>query len=311
MRTMDVQTLRWFTALCETENTRDAAAELGTGQSAVSRALTRLEADLGVPLFHRIGRRLQLNRFGVLYLEHVRRALQELDAGRLRLESLGGPDTGLVRLGFLHSTGRWLVPELIGDYRRVAPASRFELGQAFSGELYRRLDAGTLDVAIVTPPPEGQASQWVSLRDERLCLALPAEHRLARRAGVSLTDLDGEPFIAFSAATDLRGVIAELLAEVGVVPHIVVETAEIATMRGLIAAGLGLGVMPVPHVPEDHEPAYRPMRPSRVRRLGLAWNPAALEVGSVAAFVTHLVARRPQGRPRTSGVTNDGGRPHP
>ena len=65
---MDIQALRWFVVLCETENTRDAAAEVGTGQSAMSRALSRLEADLGVPLFHRFGRRLQLNRFGELYL---------------------------------------------------------------------------------------------------------------------------------------------------------------------------------------------------------------------------------------------------
>ena len=299
---MDIQALRWFVVLCETENTRDAAAEVGTGQSAMSRALSRLEADLGVPLFDRFGRRLQLNRFGELYLGHARRALQELDAGRHRLDALGGPDTGQVRLGFLHSTGRWLVPELIGDYREVAPGSSFELHQGFSRDLYHGLDAGTIDAAIVTPPPEGQSSEWISLRDERLCLALPANHRLARRSGVRLTDLDGEPFIAFSPSTDLRGVIADLLAEVGVTPEVVLETAEIATMRGLVAAGLGVGVMPMPHVPEHNEPVYRPMRPARVRRLGLAWNPSALAVGSVAAFVAHLTNRPPRGTRRATAV---------
>ena len=226
--------------------------------------------------------------------------MQELDAGRHRLDSLAGPDTGQVRLGFLHSTGRWLVPELIGGYRAVAPSSSFELHQGFSRDLYHGLDAGTIDAAIVTPPPDGQSSRWVSLRTERLCLALPGNHRLIRRSGVSLSDLDGEPFIAFSPSTDLRGLIAELLAEADVAPDVVLETAEIATMRGLIAAGLGVGVMPMPHVPEHNEPVYRPMRPARVRRLGLAWNPPALQVRSVAAFVAHITAGRKRGTPRAT-----------
>ena len=288
-RGMELQTLRWFLTLCDTENMRDTAAMEGINQSTLSRALGRLEADLGVELFHRHGRRLALNRFGLLFREHAARAVDELGGARRRIDALANPDTGLIRLGFLHSVGRWLVPEILRDVRSVAPGIRFELHQGFARELFTWLAQGDIDAALVTPPPEGNAARWHPLREQRLCLALPVEHPLAAVPGLTLAGVRDEPFVAFAPTTDLRRVIDRLCEEAGFEPVIAFESEEIATVRGLIGAGLGVGVLPLPASLEHDDPAYLPLVPAQHRPIGLAWDPLPTPTAAAALFVEHLV----------------------
>ncbi|MGV9776662.1 LysR family transcriptional regulator [Streptosporangium sp. NPDC003464] len=285
---MDLQTLRWFLSLCETENMRDTAAIEGVNQSTLSRSLARLEADLGVELFHRHGRRLAVNRFGALFRDHAGRAVGDLEAARRRVDALANPDTGLIRLGFLHSVGRWLVPEVLRDYRNVTPGIRFELHQGFARELFTWLHHGDIDAALVTPPPEGTDARWHRLREQQLCIALAADHRLAGTPGLALGDVRDEPFIAFARTTDLRRVIDGLCREAGFEPVIAFESEEIATVRGLIGAGLGVGILPRPAVLEHDDPVYRPLGPAQQRPIGLAWHPRAVPTAATARFVEHL-----------------------
>ncbi|MFF4778021.1 LysR family transcriptional regulator [Microtetraspora fusca] len=287
---MDVQTMRWFLSLCETENMRDTAAVERINQSTLSRALARLEADLGVRLFHRHGRRLAVSRFGALFRDHAARALGELDQARRRIDALANPDTGLIRLGFLHSVGRWLVPEVLRDYRAVTPGIRFELRQGFAREIYGWLREGDIDAALVTPPPDGSGARWFRLREQQLCLALPVDHPLAGVPDLTLRHLRDEPFIAFAPTTDLRRVIDGLCQAAGFEPVIAFESEEIATVRGLIGAGLGVGVLPRPETPEHDDPVYRPLAPAQHRPIGLAWDPHTDPTPATARFVEHVAS---------------------
>ncbi|MEV4897780.1 LysR family transcriptional regulator [Nonomuraea sp. NPDC055795] len=286
---MDVQTLRWFLSLCETENMRDTAALERVNQSTLSRALARLEADVGTELFHRHGRRLAVNRFGTLFREHAARAVAELTEARARIEALTDPGTGLIRLGFLHSVGRWLVPEVLRDHRDRTPGIRFELRQGFGRELYAWLQQGDIDAALVTPPPQAHPARWHGLREQQLCIALPVEHPLAV-PGLRLREVRREPFIAFAPTTDLRHVIDRLCRAAGFQPVIAFESEEIATVRGLIGAGLGVGILPRPAVLEHDEPVYLPLVPAQQRPIGVAWDVRATPTPAVARFLTTLGA---------------------
>lgn len=287
-RWMDLQTLRWFLSLCDTENMRDTAAVERVNQSTLSRSLARLEADLGVELFHRHGRRLAVNRFGALFRDHARRAVADLETARRRIGALANPDTGLIRLGFLHSVGRWLVPELLRDYRAVTPGIRFELHQGFTRELFAWLRNGDIDAALVTPPRDGTDARWHRLRDQQLCVALAADHPLAGVPGLTLRDVRGEPFIAFAQTTDMRRVIDRLCQDAGFEPVIAFESEEVATVRGLIGAGLGVGILPRPDVLEHDDPVYRPLTPEQRRPIGLAWHPSPAPTAATAGFIEHL-----------------------
>lgn len=285
---IDLPALRLFLSLCETENMRDTASENAISQSNVSRALARLERDLGVELFQRHGRRLRLNRHGRLFRGHASRAVADLDAGRTRIESDTNHDTGLVRLGFLQSAARDVVPGLLRGYRRDAPRSRFELHQGLARDLYDRLTHDQLDVLVATAPESTNTEiTFRPLRHQRLGLAVPAGHRLARRTEVSPDEILGESFIAFKPDTDMRRVTDGIFDRAGSAPDVVFESAEIDTVTGLISAGLGVGILPDT---AHHEPdglVYLSLVAAPTRVIGLAWVSAGIVPASVARFLEY------------------------
>lgn len=280
---MDEQTLRVFLSLCETESTRDTAALLRMDQSTVSRTLARLEAGLGVELFRRHGRRIALNRAGAGFRADAARVLEEIEVARrhVRQEAFG---SRTVRLGFLQSVARWLVPHVVTTLRRDDPSRRFELRQGFAPDLFGWLDADVLDLALVTPPRAGTVTGWRLLHEQVLCVAVPPGHPLAGCARVGVGDLAGERFVAFSRTTELHGVVEGMLGASGVEVEVAFESSEVDTIRGLVAAGLGVAVLPRPERPDAADPVYVPLEPRITRRLGIAWPDQARPPESVGVL---------------------------
>ena len=284
---MDESTLRIFLTLCETENTRDAAALLRVNQSNVSRALARLELQTGAELFTRHGRNLTLNRAGESFRVDAAQIVERYEAGRAHLEQVVGA-RAVIRLGFLQSVARWAVPRLIGSFRQVAPESRFELRQGFSRDLFGWIAADAIDVAIVTPPSTSVAGVgWHPLVEQRLCVAVPRDHRLSHHATLGAADLEGEDLVAFSRTTELRTVIDTLLAEAGVHVRTAFESSEIDTIRGLVGAGLGLAIIPEPSTTDESDPIFVRLVPATARRIGLAWSTERTNPASVADFLQY------------------------
>jgi LysR family transcriptional regulator, transcription activator of glutamate synthase operon len=270
---VDLDELRWFVVLAETEHVTDAAAELRIAQPTLSRALNRLEQQAGAPLFDRVNRRLHLNAYGQIMLEHARRGIDELDSAVARIAALRDPDSGTVRLAFLHSLASWLVPDLLRQFRIDGPNVQFDLHQGAAHEISQQLLSGRADVAILSPQPEGPAFAWHQLYVERLCVVMPRGHRLASRATLRLAETADEPFIALGEDFGLRHLTDELWADAGFAPRIVFEAMEIPTMEGLVAAGFGVAVVPVPR-PKRGEPTcvYVPLsHPAAKRQVGVAW----------------------------------------
>ncbi|OBC01208.1 LysR family transcriptional regulator [Mycobacterium sp. 852013-50091_SCH5140682] len=268
---MHLDELHWFVVLAETEHVTDAAAELHISQPTLSRALARLEDEVGTPLFDRVGRRLRLNAYGELLLEHARRSLAEMRSATERIAALRDPDTGTVRLAFLHSQASWFVPDLLRRFRAEAPRVQFALIQGAAHDIVDALAGGRVDLAITSPRPDGY--RWRGLYLERLCLAVPRGHRFADRTQIRLADAGDEPFVALAPEFGLRQLTDELCAEAGIEPQVVFEAMEIPTMEGLVAAGFGVAVVPVPRS-ERAEPGavYVPLsQTSAKRQLGLAW----------------------------------------
>jgi LysR family transcriptional activator of glutamate synthase operon len=241
-----LEELHWFVVLAETEHVTEAAAELGITQPTLSRALARLEEQAGTQLFDRVNRRLRLNVYGRIMLEHAQRSIAELQSAGERIAALRDPDKGRVRLAFLHSLANWYVPEQLRRFRELAPGIGFDLFQGPAHELTDRILRGQSDIAIISPRPKADGLGWRRLYVERLCLAVPPGHRLAGRTRVRMAAAAGEPFIALGAQYGLQQLTAELWAQDGLDPEIVFEAAEIPTMEGLVAAGFGVAVVPVP-----------------------------------------------------------------
>jgi DNA-binding transcriptional LysR family regulator len=268
-----LEELQWFVVLAETEHVTDAAAELGISQPTLSRALARFEDQAGTQLFDRINRRLQLNPYGQIMLEHARRSLAEMRSATERIDALRNPDSGRVRLAFLHSLASWYVPEQLRRFRQDVPGIGFELFQGPAHEITHRVRNGQADLAITAPHPEGPGFAWHQLYVERLCLAVPRGHRLADRSRVRLSAAAGEPFVALGRQSGLRQLTDDLCALEGLDPEIVFEATEIPTMEGLVAAGFGVAVVPVPREGAESSAVHVPLSNVGAKReVGLVWD---------------------------------------
>jgi LysR family transcriptional activator of glutamate synthase operon len=267
---MDLTTVRWFLAVAEHGHVTRAAAELRISQPGVSRAIARLERELGTALFDREGRGVRLSRYGEVFREHARRLVAEEESARRALALAADPGQGELRLGFLHTQGAALVPDLIRRYRRRYPRVTFRLLQDSTARMEAAVRAGDADFAIISPRSADPGLSWWPLVVERLLLAVPAGHRLARRSRVRLADVAGEPFIAMRPGYGLRAITDELTRQAGIRPEIAFEGEEISTVRGLVGAGLGVAIVPPPAQGEGvcHLPIADP---AASRTVGLIW----------------------------------------
>jgi len=290
-RRVHLESLEWFVALAEIEHVTEAAAELGVSQPALSRALARFEADVGTPLFDRVNRRLRLNPYGQIMLEHARRSIAEMQSAVERIDALRNPDTGRVRLAFLHSLASWYVPEQLRRFRESAPRIAFELFQGPAHEITQRVLSGHADIAITSPRPDVSGLVWHRLYEERLCLAVPRGHRLAARARVRLSAAADEPFVALGIQAGLRHLTDELWAEDDIDPDIVFEAIEIPTIEGLVGAGFGVAVVPVPRNGDDSKVVHIPLTNAGAKReVGLVWDRHRPPAPPGQRFVTFLTA---------------------
>ncbi|WP_265444506.1 LysR family transcriptional regulator [Flexivirga meconopsidis] len=266
--------VRWFVVLADEENATAAAAQLHMPQPTLSRKLGRLERQLGTRLFDRIGRRLVLNDAGRIYAEHLRRADAELAAGEQRVRELGTPADRVVRLGFLHSFGTWLVPQLIQQARAADPALRFDLVQDAAETISGLVLDGSLDLGIVSPRPAASGLRWRRLLRQDVHLAVPAASPLARETTIDFAQLADVEFVAMGRGFGMRQLLDEACAAAGVEPRISVECQELDTVAGLVAAGIGVALLP-------DSPNTRV--PPGVVLLGIRGVDAAREVGLVWA----------------------------
>jgi LysR family transcriptional regulator, transcription activator of glutamate synthase operon len=270
---MELQQLKYFREVAEREHVTRASEKLFVSQSAVSRAVTQLEKELGVPLFYRQGRAVVLSRYGRVFLEHVTRAVNILENGTRLLSEQTGAESGIVSLGFLHSLGVEMVPRLIKEYRRKHPRVQFTLLVQRSGErLMEALVAGSIDLCLSVPGMfQRNGICWNHLLDEELIIAMPQNHRLAAKRTLNMRELSSEPFLALSPEHTLRIIFDKVCADASILPKIAFEGMDIATLRGFIAAGLGIGLLPPAPARFAGIVEIKLSQTRHIRPLGIGW----------------------------------------
>ena len=155
---METSLLRFFVAVAEGATVTEVAEEAFVTQPTVTRGLQRLEAEAGAPLFDRVGRGLRLNGNGEVLLAAARHALADLDGAVAEIAAHQDPAVGTVRLGFLNPLSHWLLPELLGEYRRRFPRVSFEQGApGVSFGSPATPPAGAAPPPPPPPPPEEPA----------------------------------------------------------------------------------------------------------------------------------------------------------
>src|SRR5258706_1028887 len=188
--------LRYFIAVAERLHFGRAAQALHISQPPLSRAIRALESRLGVALFVRSRRRVELTPEGARLLEEARRMLGQLERAVLELRAIAAGAQGRLRIGFVSLADYGVLPNLLKAFKAARPAVRLALREMLSPEQAAALAAGELDFGLLLPPVAGaEALEHVVVQRERFVAALPPTHRLARARGpLAVSALPGGPF---------------------------------------------------------------------------------------------------------------------
>ena len=301
---MDTDALRWLQQVADGTTVTEVSDLESVTQSGVSRALARLEAQIGTPLLRRSGRTLRMTHAGAVFKPHLDALLHHLDDGIAAVSQLIDPDTGVVALAFQQSLGTWLVPDLARSFRAAHPGVRFQLTQVRDEPNSVPLDGGNADLELGTrrPPNSPDVSLHTRLIAlEPLRLALPHEHRLAGQRQVRLADVAAEPFIGLRPASALRRLTDELCDQAGFRPQVIFEGDDLSNVRGFVAAGLGVAVIPAPRAGSP-EAAVGPvvyrelLDPGAVREIFLTWSAERRLLPATDLFRRHVIRRAAGGR---------------
>ncbi|WP_240965380.1 LysR family transcriptional regulator [Streptomyces zingiberis] len=284
--------LAQFAGVARHEHVTRAAEELAVPQPTLSRAVVRLERDLGVTLLARHGRTVSLTPAGRAFLRSVERALAEVERAAEAVRADADPSAGKVAFGFLHTLGPETVPGLIRAFRADHPRVRFTLVQNYGEAMLERLRAGDLDLCLTAPVPEAPDLVARRLDEQRLRLVVPDDHRLASRKRIRLAEAAEEAFVTLEPGYGLRRITDDLCAAAGFRPRVAFEGEEAETLRGLVAAGLGVALLPPPAVPRPGVAELTVTAPRAVREIGVAWLDGHPDTPPVAAFKRFLLSRR-------------------
>ena len=260
---MDTDVLRWFKLVAEGATMTEVSDLEPVTQSGVSRALARLEDEVGTPLLQRSGRTLGLTLAGEVFKPYADGMLHQLRDGLAAVAQHVSPDTGTVAVAFQQSLGSWLVPDLVRSFRADHPDVGFRLTQVHDELHGLPLDGGTADMEVGTRPfragreaaRPGDLAVWTrQIGVEPLRLAMPRDHRLAGRREIDLADVAAEPFIALRPSSALRKLGDDLCRQAGFRPSVVFEGSDLPIVRGLVAAGLGVAIVPAPRADSPEAP---------------------------------------------------------
>lgn len=241
----DLPALAEFATVARWQHVTRAAEELGMAQSTLSRRLRRLEDAVGVPLLQRRGRHVELTRAGRRLAAVTDSVLADLERAVGDIRRSVDPAQGTVSLAFLSTLGVAVVPALVRQFRTAHPQLRFDLAQDNHDAALARLQAGEVDVCLTSPlPRDDPALTSVPLHRQPLRLVVPESHALGTRTRVRLAVASAELFVGFKPGFGLRQLTDDWCRQAGFSPRLAFEGEDVATVRGMVSAGLGVALLP-------------------------------------------------------------------
>lgn len=244
---IELRHLRYFVAVAEELHFGRAAARLNISQPPLSQQIQLLEAQIGARLLARTNRSVSLTAAGLQFLADSRQILSQVEAAAVRAGRLHAGETGELRIGFTSSAPFIrAISDSLSLFRKRYPDVHLQTLEINTRAQITPLNEGALDVGLMRNTPLPDTLAWKLILREPLMAMLHREHPLAAREKISLRELADEPFVFFDphVGTGLYDDIIGLLRRYGVKAQITQEVGEAMTIIGLVAAGLGVSILP-------------------------------------------------------------------
>jgi DNA-binding transcriptional LysR family regulator len=249
---LNVGRLRVLSEVARRGSFSAAADALSYTQSAVSQQIASLEAETGVTLLERHPRGVRPTAAGKRLVEHTEGILAQLQAAEAELAAIAGLRGGQLRMASFPTAGATLMPLAIANFRARYPEVELMLAEGEPEEIAPRLSAGELDLALLFEfagtqrrgRPRAEGFKRVHLLKDPMYLALPCAHRLARKSAVRLQDLSEESWVQTSRASACARYVVRSCHAAGFEPRVSFESDDYQTVQGLVAAGVGVALIP-------------------------------------------------------------------
>jgi DNA-binding transcriptional LysR family regulator len=245
---MELRHLEYFVAVATERSFSRASERIHVVQSALSAAVNRLEKDLGVSLFDRTRRPIELTTAGVTFLDHAREVLDAAHRAEYSVYDYRGRLTGTVNLGMLMSWGSLDLPAALADFRHRHPLVTIRLRQSAGGSVghLTAVADGQLDLALVSlNQPVSPLVQVTELLSEAMVFVCGREHILADRRAVGIADLSGHEIVQFPAGWGIRERLDAAFEDVGAQPVTPYEVADYTIAAELVRRRLAATIVPV------------------------------------------------------------------
>lgn len=281
---MELLQLQYFQTVARLEHMTKAAEQLKISQPSLSKTIARLEEDLGVPLFERKNRQLQLNVYGKIFLERVDRIFLELKEGKREITDMAERRHNQITLAV---TIPRVLPDLLSSFLRINPDVRFQQVLESTSSMKQKLIKAEIDFCISSVPIIDSDTVWEPLVEEEIYLIVPPNHSLSEKESIYLHEVKDESFISMNTGYGFRNLTDGFCREAGFVPNIAFEGDEPGVIGDLVRQGLGIAF--VPQISWMHQTSPYPkkikiIKPKCYRTIGLGWSKRRYLTGSAMLF---------------------------
>lgn len=286
----DLQQLQAFIAVADKGSFRAAAEFIHLSAPAISRRIEKLESLIGIRLFNRTTRDVELTSLGRVFLERARCAMDDLEAAMLGISDIAATRSGRVAVACVPSAALYFLPNVISSFTGRFPAIRIRVIDGGMGETLQSVLSGEADFGIgfINSPVPG--IKFDPIHADSFVVAMQRQHRMAKRKHISWAEIQGEKLIAVARTSGNRQLIDEVLIQAGLQADYAFEVSHIGTLLGMVEAGLGLAVVPRMALPLGHATMVGiPLKnPVISRHLGLLTRQGAAMRPAAAIFHEYL-----------------------
>jgi LysR family hydrogen peroxide-inducible transcriptional activator len=286
---MEFHQLRYFCAVAKAANFTRAAEQLGISQPSLSQQIARLEKKIGAPLFVRLGRTVRLTPYGEVLLPRALEILKEISETESSLSNLQD-DGGVLRIGAIPTIMPYFIAPRIHDFCRQFPDLEIQLSEKITARLVEDVQAGLLDLAVLSLPIANPDLVCSELFREALFLAVGKSHPFARHKIVGLKELALERLLLLREGHCFRENVMTACTRANAEVQSVFETDQLGSIFPLVASGFGITLVPAMAAACATGCVIIPVSPSSVRRVGYIRSRRHFVGKPMRAFVQWLKA---------------------
>jgi LysR family transcriptional regulator, hydrogen peroxide-inducible genes activator len=241
---MEVHQLRYVCAIADTGNFSRAAERCKVAQPSLSQQVQKLEDDLGVKLFDRLGRSIRLTEAGRAFIPRARAILEQMDAARTSAADKNADLRGSVTVGVIPTVAPYRMPGYAASFAKKFPDAKLRIIEDTTSVLVQGLRDLSIDVAILALPLRHKDLELFPIRTEPLFAVLRKNHPRARAKSLALKDLRGESFVMLRDGHCFRDLSLDTCTRARVTPNIAFESGQFSSLLGMVATGIGVSLIP-------------------------------------------------------------------